>query len=65
MKLHEERTYLNTFSVWGAKQHDPARTEHIKSVDPIYNRRVFHGFRVFAAPTTSRFLSAQPSTYLT
>lgn len=64
MKQFEERAYLNTFSVWGVKQHDPAMTDHIKSVDPRFDRHVYPGKRVFPKPPTSRFLSENASTYL-
>ncbi len=65
MKLLEERAYLNTFTIWGARQHDPAMTDNIKSVDPMFDRNVYKGFKVWPKPPTSRFLSPVPATYLT
>lgn len=64
MKMFEERRYLNTLTIWGAKQHDPAMTENIKSVDPMFDRHVYRSFRVFPKPPTSRFLSENAATYL-
>lgn len=65
MKNYESRSYLNTFTVWGVRQFDPAMTENIKSVDPAFDRHVYKDFRTFPKPPTSRFLSENASTYLT
>jgi hypothetical protein len=60
-----ERSYLNPLSVWGVRQHDPFGTEHLKSVHPHHVRRIDNEKVYFPEQPKSRFLSPNPSTYLT
>lgn len=63
--ITQDRAYLNTLSIWGARQHDPFGVDHIKSVSPHHTRRI-SGEKVYYPETPkSRFLSHQPSLYLT
>jgi hypothetical protein len=59
MKLEYERVYLNTFLIWGARQYDPANTEHIKS---FHTKRII-SHRIMPKKPTSRYLSTHVSDY--
>lgn len=62
--ITEERMYLNTFLIWGARQYDPANTDHIKSVNKMHSR-VMVGHRILPKKPTSRHLSHFASNYQT
>lgn len=59
----EERVYLNTFLIWGARQYDPGNTEDIKSFHA--NRHLVHKGRLIPKKPTSRHLSHHVSNYQT
>lgn len=60
----DSRAYLNQYSVWGARTHDPANTQNIKhpNANFLYNNGAA-GATVPVAPN-SRYLSPNASTYL-
>lgn len=64
MKLHDERSYLNQFLVWGLRQHDPANTQNIKSTNPAFDCKV-RNYEINVPMPNSRYLSPHPATYLT
>lgn len=63
MKNIDERSYLNQYSVWGVRQHDPFNTDNIKTVNSM--SRIDANKVYYPEPPKSRYLSPNAATYLT
>ncbi len=65
MKLHDESSYLNPLIMWGVRKHDPFLIDSIKSVSTHMYQRIDGQKIYYPQPPRSRYLSPNPSTYMT